>query len=144
MASAALPVPQPAGEPRDLAFISYSRPDRDWLEHLLIFLKPYTRQNLKIWADPYIQVGDEWRRDISTALSRCCVGVLLVSYNFLASDFIDKEELPPLLEGPAAGSILLVPIPISASNYETTPLAEYQFAHPPTRPLDKLRKPQRS
>jgi hypothetical protein len=78
------------------------------------------------------------------ALSRSCVGVLLVSYNFLASDFIDKEELPPLLEGAAAGSIILVPIPISASNYETSPLAEYQFAHPPSRPLDKLRKPERS
>ena len=94
MASAALQDRPRAGEPRDLVFISYSRPDRDWLEHLLIFLKPYTRRNLKIWADPYIQVGDEWRRDISTALSRSCVGVLLVSYNFLASDFIDKEELP--------------------------------------------------
>jgi len=79
MAGATLPGPQPAGEPRALVFISYSRPDRDWLEHLLIFLKPYTRRNLKIWADPYIQVGDEWRRDISTALSRSCVGVLLVS-----------------------------------------------------------------
>jgi WD40 repeat protein len=144
MASAALSSSRPSGAPRDLVFISYSRPDRDWLERLLIFLKPYTRQNLKIWADPYIQVGDEWRRDISTALSRSCVGVLLVSYNFLASDFIDKEELPPLLEGAAAGSILLVPIPISASNYETSPLAEYQFAHPPTRPLDKLRKPERN
>src|SRR5438067_1961243 len=60
MTSATLPAS--AGEPRDLVFISYSRPDRDWLEHLLIFLKPYTRRNLKIWADPYIQVGDEWRR----------------------------------------------------------------------------------
>jgi hypothetical protein len=59
MTGESLPGPQPAREPRDLVFISYSRPDRDWLDHLLIFLKPYTRQNLKIWADPYIQVGDE-------------------------------------------------------------------------------------
>jgi hypothetical protein len=144
MTSAAVPGSQLTWASRDLVFISYSRPDRDWLEHLLIFLKPYTRQNLKIWADPYIQVGDERRRNISTALSRSCVGVLLVSYNFLASDFIDREELPPLLEGAANGSIILVPIPISASNYETSPLANYQFAHPPTRPLDKLRKPDRS
>src|SRR5262245_23282593 len=144
MTSAASPGSTTAGMPRDLVFISYSRPDRDWLEHLLIFLKPYTRQNLKIWADPYIQVGDEWRRDISAALSRSCVGVLLVSYNFLASDFIDREELPTLLEGAAAGSIILVPIPVSASNYEASPLANYQFAHPPNRPLDKLRKPDRN
>src|SRR6266851_21818 len=59
MASATLPASQPAGEPRDLVFISYSHSDKDWLERLLIFLKPFTRQNLKIWADPYIEVGDE-------------------------------------------------------------------------------------
>jgi WD40 repeat protein len=142
MASATLPAS--AGEPRDLVFISYSRPDRDWLEHLLIFLKPYTRQNLKIWADQYIQVGEEWRRDISMALSRSCVGVLLVSQNFLASDFIYKEELPPLLEGAAAKSIKLVPIPISAFDYQASGLSEYQFAHPRSRPLDKLRKSDRN
>jgi hypothetical protein len=144
MPTTGTPLANPSRPARDLVFISYSRPDRDWLEHLLIFLKPYTRQNLKIWADPYIQVGDEWRRNIGTALSRSCVGVLLVSYNFLASDFIDKEELPPLLEGAAAGSVILVPIPVSASNYEASPLANYQFAHPPNRPLDKLRKPDRN
>ncbi len=41
-----------AGEARDLVFISYSREDSVWLERLLIFLKPYRRQNLKVWADP--------------------------------------------------------------------------------------------
>ena len=46
---------------RDLVFVSYSHSDKMWLERLLIFLKPYTRQNLKIWADPYIKVGDKWR-----------------------------------------------------------------------------------
>ena len=61
----------------------------------------------KVWADPYIEVGGEWRRDISTALSRTCVGVLLVSGNFLASDFIYDEELPALLAGVVAGDIIL-------------------------------------
>jgi len=134
----------PTGEPRDLVFISYSHRDRDWLEHLRIFLKPYTRQSLNVWADPYVEVGGEWQRDISAALSRCCVGVLLLSPDFLASDFIYSEELPPLLEGSDAGSIILVLIPVRASGYEATPLAKYQFAHPPDRPLDKLRKPERS
>ena len=35
-------------------------------------------------------------------------------------------------------------IPISASNYETTPLAKYQFAHPPDRPLDRMREARRN
>ena len=70
MTNAALPARQPAGTLRDLVFISYSHSDKVWLDRLLIFLKPYTRQNLKIWADPYIKVGDKWRRNISEALSQ--------------------------------------------------------------------------
>jgi WD40 repeat protein len=144
MAMTGMPLANRSGPMRDLVFISYSHRDRDWLEHLRIYLKPYTRKNFSIWADPYIEVGGEWRRDISGALSRSCVGVLLLSPEFLASDFIYAEELPPLLEGANAGSIILVLIPVSASNYEATPLAKFQFAHPPDRPLDKLRKPERS
>jgi hypothetical protein len=127
----------PPGDTRDLVFISYSHNDRDWLRHVETPLKAYS--GLNIWADPHIEVGGKWRRDISATLSCTCVGVLLVSPNFLASDFIRNEELPALLEGADAGAIALFPIPIRASNYKATRLAEYQFAHPPDRPLDGLR-----
>jgi internalin A len=130
-----------AGERRDRVFISYSHNDRDWLRHVETPLKAFS--GLNIWADPYIEVGGEWRRDISTALARTCVGVLLVSPDFLASDFIRNEELPALLKDADAKAITLFPIPIRASNYKATPLAEYQFAHPPDRPLDSLRFPSR-
>jgi hypothetical protein len=133
-----------AGEARDLVFISYSREDRIWLDRLLIFLKPYTRQNLEVWADPYLEVGGKWRREISTALSRTSVGVLLASANFPASDFIYDEELPPLLEGADREAIFLVIIPISAGNYEATRLPEYGWVHPPGQPLDGLPEHQRN
>jgi hypothetical protein len=70
MASAALQHRQCAGEPRDLVFIGYSHRDKVWLDRLLIFLKPFMRQNLKVWADPYIEVGGEWRRDIHSAFAQ--------------------------------------------------------------------------
>src|SRR6516225_3344599 len=136
-------MPLPAGVSRDLVFISYSHIDRDWLARLLVFLKPFTGPNFRVWADPYIKVVDEWRRDISVAMSRACVAVLLVSPDFLASDFIWNEELPLLFEGAKAGIITLFPIPISASNYRATPLTHYQFAHPPEQPLDRMPRPRR-
>ena len=76
----------------------------------------YTRQNLKIWADPYIKVGDKWRRNISEALSQTCVAVLLVSPDFIASDFIYQDELPPLLAGADSKVIILVAVPISTAD----------------------------
>ena len=94
------PSPQ-AREPtelRDLVFISYSHRDREWLERLLIFLKPYTRiGQIRVWADPHIEIGGIWKRDISVALTRTHIAVLLVSAHFIASDFVYNEELPPLL-----------------------------------------------
>jgi hypothetical protein len=142
MARAAFPGSQSAGASRDLVFISYSHRDRDSLERLLTSLKVYT--SLDIWADKYIEMVGKWRRDISTALSRSCVGVLLVSDYFLASDFIRDEELPQLLSAADAGEITLFAIPISASGYKATPLAQLQFAHSPDEPLDRLRVPKRN
>jgi WD40 repeat protein len=144
MNSAALPGSQSAGTSRDLVFISYSHCDRDWLDRLRVFLKPYIRQNLQIWADPHVEVGGDWRRDIATALSRSCVGVLLVSAYFIDSDFIHDEELPALLSGAEAGEIVLVPIPIGASGWKQTPLARFQFSHPPDYPLDGLPEHERN
>jgi hypothetical protein len=138
MASAALPGPQPAGMSRDLVFISYSHRDRDWLERLRTLLKPYERQNLKIWADRSIEVGNDWRDDISEALAHACVAVLLVSPDFLASDFIYDEELPPLLRLWEERSITIIPILISACSYEVTPLERIQFAHSTSKPLDEI------
>ena len=144
MSDAALSGPRPTGVPRDLVFISYSHADKIWLERLRIFLKPFTRQNIRIWLDPYIEAGDDWRREIATALVRTNVGVALVSANFLASDFIYDEELPALLAGADAGQISLVPIPISASGYKETALARFQFAYPPDNPLDGLPENERN
>jgi hypothetical protein len=39
---------------RDQVFVSYSHRDKKWLDRLRVFLKPYERQGLQVWADPYI------------------------------------------------------------------------------------------
>jgi hypothetical protein len=144
MATTGTPLPNLSAAARELVFISYSHRDKIWLDRLLIFLKPYTRQNLKVWADPHIKVGDKWRRDISAALSHTGVAVLLVTPDFLASDFIYDEELPPLLQGADNGSIILFPVPVSDADHEASPLAQYQFAHPPDDPLDRMPRPDRN
>jgi hypothetical protein len=144
MAMTGMPLANQSGPTRDLVFISYSHRDKVWLERLLIFLKPYTRQNLKIWADPYIKVGDKWRREISAALSRSCVGVLLLSAESIASDFIYEKEIPSLIADAEAGSLILIVVPISTCKYDTTGLSDYHFAHSPNHPLDVLPRPRRN
>ena len=123
---------------RDQVFISYSRKDKDWLERLQTMLVPLIRAGIKVWADPEIKPGEEWKKAIEQALARTKVAVLLVSSDFLASRFILENELPPLLEAAKNEGLTILWVPVRPSYYRRTVIASYQAAHPPASPLSKL------
>jgi len=128
-----------ANSGRDLVFISYSRKDAEWLERLQTMLKPLVRnKKISTWSDKEIGVGDRWRSEIDSALSRAKVAVLLVSAHFLASDFIQDNELPPLLDAANNNGTKIVWVPVGASLYSVTELGKYQAAHDPGKPLEGL------
>ena len=52
------------GMVRDQVFISYSRKDKEWLERLQTMLVPLTRVGIKVWADPDIKPGEDWKKAI--------------------------------------------------------------------------------
>lgn len=125
-------------------FLCYSHEDQRWLDELLLHLKPLEDRNLlDCWSDQEIAPGRQWQQEIERALRSAKVAVLLVSPDFLASSFIAERELPPLLEAAGQGDLTILWLPVSASNYKHTELVEYQAAHPPERPLDRLRKSER-
>jgi len=78
-------------------FVSYSHPDEKWRERFEIISKPLSKsENIQFWSDRKLRAG-EWERQIEQAMQTALAAVLLVSDNFLASDYIMTKELPYLL-----------------------------------------------
>lgn len=122
---------------RNLVFVSFSHADVSWLKRLRTHLKPFERQGIiEVWDDQQIQTGAHWQEEIGSALARARVAVLLVSPDFLASDFIAEHELPRLLD--ATPDVTVVWIPVRPSNYTATDIGRYQAALDPKRSLAEM------
>jgi len=92
--------------------------------------------DLQRWDDSRIKPGDKWLEEIEQALARARVALLLVSPQFLASDFIEREELPPLFEAAQNGGLTVLWLPLRPCNWKLHPqLEQYQAVFSPVRTL---------
>ena len=119
-------------------FISYSHKDEQWLLELRKWLKPLEQQDLiTVWDDQKLKPGENWREEIKKALQTAKAAVLLVSQDFLTSDFIMNDELPELLEAADARGLTIFWIALSASTVDETAIIRYQAVHKEP-PLEEL------
>lgn len=125
---------------RSQIFISYSHRDKKWLEKLRPYLRPLEKQfDIDIWDDSRIDPGDLWRKNIQQALDTAKGAILLVSQNFLSSDFITSNELPPLLEAAAEKGATILPVIVTPCRFvDTKELSQFQSVNSPDRPLSGM------
>src|SRR5713101_5676457 len=96
---------------RTQVFVSYSHADSEHLLRLKVHLRPYERKSLiDLWSDTSIRAGQQWKKEVEAALGRAAVAILLVSADFLASDFVAENELPPLLEAAKKDGVKILPV----------------------------------
>ena len=92
-------------------FVSYSHKDKKEKDDLLIQLKVIKGAGLiDHWSDDRIGAGAEWEQEIHQAIAQARVAILLISANFLASDFINDIEVPALLERHEREELTIFPV----------------------------------
>jgi hypothetical protein len=124
-------------------FISYSHQDEQWLVELKKWLKPLEQRDLiAVWDDQKIQAGAEWRPEIERALASAKAAVLLISMDFLNSEFIANHELPQLLNAAQQRGLHIFWIAVRSSTVDETEIVRYQAAHkePPLSLLDEAQR----
>lgn len=116
--------------PMNKVFISYSSQDRLFVEELRSHLCVLERNNLiSSWHDRPIAAGAEWDHKIRRELQDADVILLLLSPDFLNSDYIWDIELDFALRKHEQRSAIVVPILLRSCLWEDTPLSRLQMAN---------------
>ncbi len=116
-------------------FVSYSHKDKRYLDALKPHLIPLIRErNIDLWDDSRIHAGAQWKDEIESALEEAQVGILLISKHFLASDFIDKNELPPLLNSANSRGVIILQIIVSPCMIPES-LSQFQMINSPNETI---------
>ena len=120
-------------------FISYSKKDAHWREEFERMLAPVRERGLiGVWSDEHIAAGEDWRKNIQTALATTRVALLLVSDHFLNTDFITRVELPEIMNAAKNGRVSIRWVPISDALHKYSDLANVQACCDPRKPLAHL------
>jgi hypothetical protein len=117
-------------------FFSYSHRDealRDQLETQLSMLK---RQGfIETWHDRRITAGEAFDRAISANLERADIVLLLVSPDFLDSDYCYDKEMTRALERHAAGSCTVIPLILRPCDWHDAPFGKLLAAPKDGKPI---------
>ncbi|WP_375561516.1 COR domain-containing protein [Bernardetia sp. OM2101] len=94
-----------------ISYCSYDRKLRQTMENRLkVYLQGAKNDYETIWSDVELKVGDDWDKEIQDALNESTIGILLVSPDFLASEYCTGEELTIMLDKQENEDYLIVPI----------------------------------
>lgn len=108
-------------------FISYARKDKKLRDRLAEHLSGLRNDGtINDWFDGDIVEGTEWEPELFDHLNTAQIILLLISSNFLASDFSYRVEMKQALARHDAGEARVIPIILRPSDWKNAPFAKIQ------------------
>ncbi|MCC6795798.1 MAG: TIR domain-containing protein [Candidatus Hydrogenedentes bacterium] len=103
-------------------FVSYSHDDARWFADDKLMprlIKSLEIIGAEVWYDHRrLGGGDPWKQEIVDAIKKAHIAILLVSRNFLNSDFIREIEIPRIERRFDQGELIVVPILVGHCNWQ--------------------------
>lgn len=108
-------------------FFSYSQKDEALRDELATHLSLMKRQGIiEAWYDRQISPGDEWADEINENLNLADIILLLVSANFLASDYCYDKEMKRAMERHEKREARVIPIILKPTDWSNVPFSKLQ------------------
>jgi hypothetical protein len=118
---------------------SYSHKDEELRNQLEIHLAPLTRQGLiDSWHDRRIDAGNEFERDIDTNFLNADIILLLISPDFIASDYCYHIEMESSINRHNNGEAKVIPVILRQCHWQELPFGKLMATPKDGKPVTKF------
>src|SRR5260370_9375068 len=123
-------------EPALEIFCCYARKDQMLLNELKAHLMPLQYQGLiTIWTDTDIDAGIEWEKEIEKHLDAAQIILLLVSPDFMISEYCYSKEMRRAMERYQKGEVHVIPIILRSVACQDAPFGKLQVLPTDAQPV---------
>ena len=117
-------------------FFSYAHEDLDIVANLRKHLTPLCHEQIvEFWYDRDLVAGENWDDEIASRLEHADIAVVLVSSDFVASEYAYGKELRRALELHDRGRLRLVPVIARNCRWQNLPIGRLQALPESGRPI---------
>jgi len=117
-------------------FISYSHKDEEYRASLETHLSLMKRNGeIVSWSDRKIVAGQEWGKEISNEMESASIIVLLVSSDFINSDYCYDIEVSRAIEKHLEKAAIVIPVLIRACDWHGSPFGKLQALPAEANPI---------
>lgn len=108
-------------------FFAYSREDSKFRERLEKHLSGLKRRNyINTWFDGKIDAGKEWEKEIDYNLSKADIILLLISADFISSDYCFEIEMKKAISRHEKGDAVIIPVILHPCDWSDLPFSKIQ------------------
>jgi len=103
-------------------FIAYTPQDQNQLDEILVHLTPFQEQGLCTISLGGIASGSIWEEEVSKALEQANIVLLLISPDFVASDYMRYDSLKQSFERSRYGETIIIPVIVRPATWQSLPV----------------------